>query len=225
MRRALPRPVLPWPADESQRQAVRAAMTRRLSTVTGPPGSGKTTLVANLVATASGAGQRGRVAAADDRAVHEVWRRCAAVPGALVRTGAERAVDADADQAPDLAEALVELTAAERRAARARLDLAAVGRIDEALDRLRTAVAGLPGETLLLLAGISEVNDGRSQLHVGMAEGPGLDGGWLVSASTGRAPFAQLIDLAPTALRALGLDEELTDGVLGGHAERVFPGL
>ncbi|WP_104525114.1 alkaline phosphatase family protein [Blastococcus atacamensis] len=83
---------------------------------------------------------------------------------------------------------------------------AALGRIDEALDRVRTAVESLPGKTLLLLAGISEVNDGRSQLHVGIAEGPGFDGGWLVSASTGRAPFVQLIDLAPTALRALGLD-------------------
>ena len=119
-----PRPVLPWPADESQRQAVRAAMTRRISAVTGPPGSGKTTLVANLVATAIGAGQRVLVAAADDRAVHEVWRRCAGVPGALVRTGAERVVDAD--PAPDLAEALAELTAAEGRAVRARLDLSLI---------------------------------------------------------------------------------------------------
>jgi hypothetical protein len=68
-------------------------------------------------------------------------------------------------------------------------------------------VAALPGETLLLLAGISEVNDGRSQLHVGMAAGPGFGGDeWLSSASTGRAPYAQLIDLAPTALRALDLD-------------------
>ncbi|MCA1193466.1 AAA domain-containing protein [Saccharopolyspora sp. 6V] len=86
-----PRPVLPWPADESQRQAVRTAMSRRLSTVTGPPGSGKTALVANLVATAVFTGQRVLVADADDPAVHEVWRRCAAVPGALVRTGAELA--------------------------------------------------------------------------------------------------------------------------------------
>ncbi|RBY97413.1 hypothetical protein DQ237_00095 [Blastococcus sp. TF02-8] len=83
---------------------------------------------------------------------------------------------------------------------------AALGRIDDSLGRLRTAVAELPGETLVLLAGISEVNDGRAQLHVGMAHGPGFDGGWLVSASTGRAPFVQLIDLAPTALKALGLD-------------------
>ena len=37
--------------------------------------------------------------------------------------------------------------------------------------------------------GISEVNDGRPQLHVGMAVGPGFtEPGWLTSASTGRAP-------------------------------------
>ncbi|RBY81526.1 hypothetical protein DQ239_02390 [Blastococcus sp. TF02-09] len=79
--------------------------------------------------------------------------------------------------------------------------------IDEAVGRLSGAVAQLPGETLVLLAGISEVNDGRPQLHVGIATGPGFDtGGWLSSASTGRAPYVQLIDLAPTALVALGRD-------------------
>ncbi|MGY2084724.1 hypothetical protein [Blastococcus sp. SYSU DS0539] len=82
---------------------------------------------------------------------------------------------------------------------------AALGRIDEALERVRAAVDALPGNTLLLLAGISEVNDGRPQLHVGMARGPGFEEGWLTSASTGRAPFVQLIDVAPTALRALGI--------------------
>ncbi|WP_346623508.1 hypothetical protein [Blastococcus montanus] len=82
----------------------------------------------------------------------------------------------------------------------------ALTRIDESLARLRAAVDGLPGETLLLLAGISEVNDGRPQLHVGIASGPGFERGWLTSASTGRPPFVQLIDVAPTVLRALGVD-------------------
>jgi hypothetical protein len=82
-----------------------------------------------------------------------------------------------------------------------------LARIDEAVGRLTAAVAELPGESLVLLAGISEVNDGRPQLHVGIATGPGFDtGDWLSSASTGRAPYVQLIDLAATALRALGLD-------------------
>ena len=85
------------------------------------------------------------------------------------------------------------------------LRAAALAEIDADVGRLRNAVAELPGDTLLLLAGISEVNDGRSQLHVGMASGPGFpDTAWLSSASTGRAPFAQLIDVAPTVLRALG---------------------
>ncbi|MCW2530591.1 MAG: rane protein of unknown function [Blastococcus sp.] len=85
---------------------------------------------------------------------------------------------------------------------------AALRQIDRAVGRLRAAVATMPGDTLVLLAGISEVNDGRPQLHVGMAAGPGFSpSGWLSSASTGRAPFAQLIDLAPTALSALGLHQ------------------
>ncbi len=84
---------------------------------------------------------------------------------------------------------------------------AALAGIDAELGRLRAAVAALPGETLLLVQGVSEVNDGRPQLHVGMASGPGFTGpGWLTSASTGRAPFTQLIDVAPTVLRALDLE-------------------
>ncbi|CCH88597.1 Conserved membrane protein of unknown function [Modestobacter italicus] len=83
---------------------------------------------------------------------------------------------------------------------------AAVQAVDAAVGRLRAAAAELPGETLLLLQGVSEVNGGRPQLHVSMAEGPGMSPGWLTSASTGRPPFVQLIDVAPTVLRALGLD-------------------
>ncbi|MGY1662608.1 hypothetical protein ACI78Q_15425 [Geodermatophilus sp. SYSU D00705] len=83
----------------------------------------------------------------------------------------------------------------------------AVGEIDAAVGRLAAAVDAAPGETLLLLQGVSEVNDGRPQLHVGIASGPGFEeAGWLDSASTGRAPYTQLIDVAPTVLTALGLD-------------------
>jgi len=83
---------------------------------------------------------------------------------------------------------------------------AAVASVDAAVGRLRAAADALPGSTLLLLQGISEVNGGRPQLHVAMAAGPGMTAGWLTSASTGRAPFVQLIDVAPTVLRALDLD-------------------
>ncbi|MFC4693323.1 hypothetical protein [Geodermatophilus arenarius] len=85
---------------------------------------------------------------------------------------------------------------------------AALAAVDEQVARLRAAVDTLPGETLLLVQGVSEVNDGRPQLHVGIASGPGFPGpGWLTSASTGRAPFTQLIDVAPTVLRALDLEQ------------------
>ena len=50
---------------------------------------------------------------------------------------------------------------------------AALQRIDSAVGRLRAAVASMDDDTLVLLAGISEVNVGRPQLHVGLAEGPG----------------------------------------------------
>ena len=83
---------------------------------------------------------------------------------------------------------------------------AALTAVDRAVGQLRAAVAGTSGRTLLVLAGISEVNDGRPRLHVAMAQGPGFSAGWLTSASTGRAPYVQLIDVAPTVLRALGTD-------------------
>ena len=84
----------------------------------------------------------------------------------------------------------------------------ALSQIDAAVGRLRVAVDTLPGDTLFVLTGISEVNDGRPQLHVGMASGPGFPAdGWLTSSSTGRVPYSQLIDVAPTALRALDLDQ------------------
>ncbi|WP_100502186.1 hypothetical protein, partial [Geodermatophilus chilensis] len=84
---------------------------------------------------------------------------------------------------------------------------AALAGIDAALGRLVEAVAAAPGETLLSVQGLSEVNDGRAQLHVGIASGPGFsEPRWLTSASTGRAPFVQLIDVAPTVLAALGLE-------------------
>jgi hypothetical protein len=78
--------------------------------------------------------------------------------------------------------------------------------VDDAVGRLRGTLADAPG-TLLVLAGVSEVGDGRPQLHVAMVQGPGYHPGWLTSASTGRAPYVQLIDVAPTVLRALGRPE------------------
>jgi hypothetical protein len=53
------------------------------------------------------------------------------------------------------------------------------------------------------VAGLADT-DQASRLHVAVADGPGWERGWLTSASTGRDGYVQLIDLAPTALAALG---------------------
>lgn len=78
----------PLPANEAQLAVLRAALTRRLTVATGPPGTGKSQLVANLVATAAANGRSVLVASTNNQAVDEVWRRCERlVPGSVVRTG------------------------------------------------------------------------------------------------------------------------------------------
>ncbi|WP_307814830.1 caspase family protein [Streptomyces sp. DSM 110735] len=83
--------VTPLPCNEAQAAVLRSAMTSRLTVATGPPGTGKSQLVANLVATAISAGQTVLVASTNNEAVDEVWRRCdTLVPGSIVRTGSAR---------------------------------------------------------------------------------------------------------------------------------------
>ncbi|MEU1656122.1 AAA domain-containing protein [Streptomyces griseofuscus] len=83
--------VTPLPCNEAQAAVLRSAMTRPLTVATGPPGTGKSQLVANLVATAICAGQTVLVASTNNEAVDEVWRRCdTLVPGSIVRTGSAR---------------------------------------------------------------------------------------------------------------------------------------
>ncbi|MDT3399611.1 AAA domain-containing protein [Streptomyces sp. B1866] len=88
--------VTPLPCNEAQAAVLNAAMTRRLTVTTGPPGTGKSQLVANLVATAVTAGQSVLVASTNNEAVDEVWRRCEQlVPASMVRTGSSRAKGID----------------------------------------------------------------------------------------------------------------------------------
>ncbi len=83
--------VTPLPCNEAQAAVLRSAMTRRLTVATGPPGTGKSQLVANLVATAVTSGQTVLVASTNNEAVDEVWHRCEKlVPGSVVRTGSAR---------------------------------------------------------------------------------------------------------------------------------------
>ncbi len=70
--------------------------------------------------------------------------------------------------------------------------------------QLARVLAGRPQRSLLLVAGLADT-DTPSRLHVAIADGPGYGpGGWLTSSSTSRSGYLQLIDLAPTALAALG---------------------
>jgi hypothetical protein len=62
--------------------------------------------------------------------------------------------------------------------------------------------AARPENSLVLVAGVADT-DVTSRLHVAIADGPGWQGGWLTSGSTGRAGYVQLVDLAATALNAL----------------------
>lgn len=79
----------------------------------------------------------------------------------------------------------------------------ALGGIDATLSELRD---GLPESTELLIVGTSETGLATSQLHVAIEFGPAAGSGYLTSASTGRTPYVQLIDVAPTVLDRLGID-------------------
>src|SRR4051812_27340171 len=77
---------------------------------------------------------------------------------------------------------------------------AAVRAVDGRLGRwLDSADAG----TVTLVVGAADSPAEPRALHVAMASGPGFAPGWLTSDSTGRSPYVQLIDVAPTVLHAL----------------------
>ncbi|MGW2048688.1 caspase, EACC1-associated type [Streptomyces sp. NPDC001858] len=86
--------VAPLELNEVQEAVIRSAMVRRLTVATGPPGTGKSQLIVNAVATARAAGQTVLVASTNNKAVDEVWERCEALaPGLLVRTGNQNAIE------------------------------------------------------------------------------------------------------------------------------------
>ncbi|RZU74882.1 hypothetical protein EV384_3368 [Micromonospora kangleipakensis] len=69
--------------------------------------------------------------------------------------------------------------------------------------QLARVLAARPPRSLVVVAGVSDT-DQPSRLHVAVADGPGWEKGWLTSPSTAREGYLQLVDLAPTALAALG---------------------
>ena len=65
----------------------------------------------------------------------------------------------------------------------------------------------LGADDTLLVLGLSEApGDDEAHLHVALAVGPGFGHGALSSASTRRAPYVQLIDVAPTVLARFDVD-------------------
>ena len=79
----------------------------------------------------------------------------------------------------------------------------ALRRLDDLVGRVdASASAG----TVVMVLGVAETDARHPRLHVAMAAGPGFTSGYLASASTRRAPYVQLTDVAPTVLRALGRD-------------------
>lgn len=68
------------------------------------------------------------------------------------------------------------------------------------------ALSQLPEHADLLVVGLSEgPGDDAAHLHLAAATGPAFPRGALTSASTGRAPYVQVIDVAPTVLGLRGL--------------------
>lgn len=78
------------------------------------------------------------------------------------------------------------------RAADAAVADAVIAELDELTTLLVVGLAGVPG-------------DDGPRLHVAMAYGAGFEAGTLRSASTRRAPYLQLIDVAPTVLDLVGV--------------------
>jgi hypothetical protein len=128
-------------------------------------------------------------------------------PGAALavadRSGAvgSYAADLPADPGPLLARCpvtAVDLGEVPDHGARA----ARLAAVDRALGAVSTR---RPAGSVLMVLGVAEAVPGNGpRLHVATVVGGGFEGGWLLSSSTRRAPYVQLGDVAPTALRLLG---------------------
>ncbi|MEV0461070.1 hypothetical protein [Catellatospora methionotrophica] len=104
---------------------------------------------------------------------------------------------------------IVDLGAIDGRTPAQRLRQAAAA--DKQLGQL---LAARPKNSTLLVAGVADT-EASSRLHAVIADGKGWEGGYLTSASTGRAGYLQLVDLAPTALNLLGRD--VPKRIMVGH--------
>jgi very-short-patch-repair endonuclease len=81
---------IPIPLNDAQRATLRDAMSRPLTVVTGPPGTGKSQLVTSIIASAWLSGQSVLVASTNNQAVDVACERSTKIwPGLVVRTGAK----------------------------------------------------------------------------------------------------------------------------------------
>ena len=150
-------------------------------------------------------GTGGALAAADSSGNVDVYRATLPEdPGPLLRACPLTAIDLGVLPDPDG-------YATERAAALRRVDVA-LAQID----------ATRPANSTLLVVGVSDTDATDGRLHVAIADGPGFEGGWLRSPSTGRTPYLQLVDVAPTVLAALG--EPVPEDVAGRPVSRSADG-
>ena len=83
------------PMDDSQRRAVCSALNQKVSVVTGPPGTGKTQMIINLIANALLFGKKVLVASKNNKAVDNVKERFDSVDPIqyLLRFGSKDAIN------------------------------------------------------------------------------------------------------------------------------------
>lgn len=160
-----PLPVTPQAVNEAQRQVLHSAMTRPLTVATGPPGTGKSQLVTNVIATAVANGQRVLLASTNHGAVNEVCEKFAEfAPGGVIRTRERHNPDVEREmleglltlQQPDaggLATAIAELRNAWR----------AVEKLDLELEKGVTAEVRLAGAA-------RELHDRAAELDVDLEQ-------------------------------------------------------
>lgn len=153
--------------NDSQESAVSAALAQEFSVITGPPGTGKSQVVASVVASQVAAGYTVLVASTNNMAVEVASDRCARVdPLLLVRTGSRVVRGTVAAQlrasrkntgpvpSPELDMAARHLRAAESERAKAQKQLDARASAEKSLAEGALAVDGL--RTLLWPDGVPQ---------------------------------------------------------------------
>ncbi|MFD0304114.1 AAA domain-containing protein [Streptomyces sp. NPDC127119] len=232
--------VAPLELNEGQEAVIRGAMVRRLTVATGPPGTGKSQLIVNAVATARAAGQTVLVASTNNKAVDEVWERCEALaPGLLVRTGNQAAVEEELRtlekltrsvpsrqssqiQRGDLRNRLREQEAWRRRLAEVACRERSLADLGEARTSYAEQHHADPRELATALG--DDVSLGRWLRRARTAVRFGVFGGWLRSRClrglplpvqvAGRPEFADLVSFgeAEAAWRRKGIEADAAEG-------------